>query len=65
MNERLAFRASADDAANLAAVADTLRTPGRGAFVSTTNSIKAALEAAAHLAREGALQEVLAAAKAR
>jgi hypothetical protein len=62
MSDRITFRLNPSDATNLRAILTTLRTAGRvGAFVDRSAIVRAALVAAAELARQGALVDVLAA----
>ena len=58
--ERIAFRTTKADNAAIEAIANALP---RSDFPSLTATCQAALSAAAHLAREGALAAVLLAAK--
>lgn len=60
---RLTVRCTPADAANLEAVADTLRANRGTTFITITDAVTAALAAAAVLAREGALAGVLAASR--
>lgn len=57
---RLALRASSEDQTNLAMVADAVRTSSQTSFVTMSQAIRAALRAAAILARRGELDAVLA-----
>lgn len=58
--EKITFRLTPADAANLNEIAATLRTPRDFRGVSLTAAIQTALKAAAKLARAGMLAEVLA-----
>ncbi|MBP0465862.1 hypothetical protein J5Y09_18190 [Roseomonas sp. PWR1] len=56
----ISVRSTQEDAANLAAIADALRASSRRPFLPATAAIRAALRAAAILARQGNLDAVLA-----
>lgn len=62
---RFTFRLTADDVANVATIAETLRGRMTGPWVDRTQTVRAALTAAARLAREGNLGTVLAGAPTR
>jgi hypothetical protein len=62
MTDRITFRLTHTDATNLGTILTALRSAGRvGAFVDRSAIVKTALAAAAELARQGALVDVLAA----
>ncbi len=62
--ERIGVRLQPADAAALATIAETLRHTRPGGFISITAATLAAIQAAAVLARDGALVAVLKTARA-
>lgn len=56
---RFAMRATPEDQANLAAIAEAVRKSSRTSFMSMSETMRAALRAAAILARRGELDATL------
>ena len=65
MTDRLTIRLNHDDVANMVAIGDALNATAHSTFMDKAHAVRTGLKAAATLARDGGLHQVLAAAKAR